>query len=55
MQLSDIRFLFGFDRWATAKILDAAEGIDPATWSATAVVDERGLDRKSTRLNSSHS
>ena len=28
MQLDDIRFLFAFDRWATSKILDAAEGID---------------------------
>ncbi len=25
MQLDDIRFLFGFDRWATTKILDARE------------------------------
>jgi uncharacterized damage-inducible protein DinB len=43
LQLSDIRFLFAFDRWATTKILDATEGIDPATWSATNIVDERGL------------
>ena len=32
MQLDDIRFLFAFDRWATTKILDATEGVDPATW-----------------------
>jgi uncharacterized damage-inducible protein DinB len=43
MQLDDIRFLFGFDRWATTKILDAATGVDEATWSATNIVDERGL------------
>jgi uncharacterized damage-inducible protein DinB len=43
MKLDDIRFLFGFDRWATTKILDAAAGVDAATWSATNVVDERGL------------
>lgn len=43
MQLDDIRFLFGFDRWATTKILDAAAGIDPGTWSATNLVGERGL------------
>ena len=43
MQLSDIRFLFAFDRWATTRILDAAEGLDPATWTATNIVDERGL------------
>ena len=43
MQLSDIRFLFAFDRWATTKVLDAAVGVDEATWSATNIVDERGL------------
>jgi uncharacterized damage-inducible protein DinB len=43
MQIDDIRFLFGFDRWATTKVLDAAADVDPATWSATNVVDERGL------------
>lgn len=43
MNLDDIRFLFAFDRWATTKILDAAAGVDAATWSATNVVDERGL------------
>ena len=43
MQLADIRFLFAFDRWATTKVLDAAAGVDEATWSATNVVDERGL------------
>lgn len=43
MQLADIRFLFGFDRWATSKVLDAAIGVDEETWSATNIVDERGL------------
>jgi uncharacterized damage-inducible protein DinB len=43
MQLADIRFLFAFDRWATTKILDAAVGVDDATWSAANVIDERGL------------
>ena len=43
MQLDDIRFLFAFDRWATTKVLDAAEGVDATTWSATNIVDERGL------------
>jgi uncharacterized damage-inducible protein DinB len=40
---SDVRYLFAFDRWATAKVLDAAVGIDDATWSARNVIDERGL------------
>jgi uncharacterized damage-inducible protein DinB len=43
MTIDDIRFLFAFDRWATSKILAALDGIDDATWSATQVVDERGL------------
>ena len=43
MKIDDIRFLFAFDRWATTKILDAAVGVDEATWSATNIVDERGL------------
>jgi uncharacterized damage-inducible protein DinB len=43
MQIEDIRFLFAFDRWATTKVLDAAVGVDDATWSATSIIDERGL------------
>jgi uncharacterized damage-inducible protein DinB len=43
MLLADIRYIFAFDRWATTKVLDAAVGIDEATWSARNVIDERGL------------
>jgi uncharacterized damage-inducible protein DinB len=43
VRVDDIRFLYGFDRWATTRILDAASGVDEATWSARQVVDERGL------------
>jgi uncharacterized damage-inducible protein DinB len=43
MRIDDIRFLFAFDRWATTKVLDAAVGVDATTWSATDIVDERGL------------
>ena len=43
MLAADVRYLFAFDRWATAKVLDAAVGIDEATWSARNVIDERGL------------
>ena len=43
MTIDDIRFLFAFDRWATAKVLAALDGIDDGTWTATQVVDERGL------------
>lgn len=43
MLVTDVRYLFAFDRWATAKVLDAAVGIDEATWSAQNAIDERGL------------
>jgi uncharacterized damage-inducible protein DinB len=43
MDIADIRFLYGFDRWATRKILDAAVGVDHATWSAPNVIGDRGL------------
>ena len=43
MNIDDIRYLFAYDRWATARVLDHVEGVDEATWSATGVFDERGL------------
>jgi uncharacterized damage-inducible protein DinB len=46
MRLDDVRFLVAFDQWATTRILDALErgdGIDPTTWAAPNMVDERGL------------
>jgi uncharacterized damage-inducible protein DinB len=39
----DIRDLFAYDRWATERVLAVLPGIDEETWSATNVVDERGL------------
>ena len=43
MQPSDIFYLFGYDRWATTRVLDAAIGIDEATWTAPNAIGERGL------------
>lgn len=43
MTIDDIRWLFAYDRWATSRILARLDGLDDATWSATQVVDERGL------------
>jgi uncharacterized damage-inducible protein DinB len=43
MQLSDIRFLFGYDRWASTRILDAAFGIDEGIWTAPNAIGDRGL------------
>ena len=41
--IAEIRDLFAYDRWATERVLRAAEGIDDATWSRAQVIDERGL------------
>jgi hypothetical protein len=38
MDLSDLRYLFAYDRWASTKVLDAAIGIDEATWTAAAAL-----------------
>jgi uncharacterized damage-inducible protein DinB len=43
MDLADIRSLFGYDRWATRKVLAATVGVDEELWGATGVVGERGL------------
>jgi uncharacterized damage-inducible protein DinB len=43
VDLSDIRYLFAYDRWATTKVLDAAVGIDEATWTAPNAIGDRGL------------
>jgi uncharacterized damage-inducible protein DinB len=39
----DIRFLFGYDRWATQRVLAALDGIPPDLWGAEGAVGERGL------------
>ncbi len=43
MQADEIRFLFAYDRWATRQVLTVLDGLDPAVWNRTDVVDERGL------------
>jgi uncharacterized damage-inducible protein DinB len=43
MQLADIRFLFGFDRWATRRVLAAVDGLDDTTWAAPNAIGDRGL------------
>jgi len=43
MKADEIRFLYGYDRWATERVLAALDGIDEEVWGRTHVVDERGL------------
>lgn len=43
MKADEIRFLYAYDRWATRRILDALDGIDPELWTGTGVVGERGM------------
>jgi uncharacterized damage-inducible protein DinB len=43
MQADEVRFLFAYDRWATRRVLDVLDGLDPAAWARTSVVDEQGL------------
>jgi uncharacterized damage-inducible protein DinB len=43
MRADEIRFLFGYDRWASVKVLDALGGVDQAVWGLAGVVGERGL------------
>lgn len=43
MDISDIRFLFDYDRWATTRILDQIDDLEGSTWSASGVFGDRGL------------
>jgi uncharacterized damage-inducible protein DinB len=43
MRTDDIRFLFGFDRWATERVLTALDGIPEDVWTAGETVGERRL------------
>ena len=43
MRADEIRFLFAYDRWATRRVLSVLDDLDPAVWTRTHVVGERGL------------
>ena len=43
MHAEEIRFLFDYDRWATQRVLDALEGLEPAVWARTNAIGELGL------------
>jgi hypothetical protein len=43
MHADEIRFLYAYDRWATRRVPGVLDGLDPAVWTRTDVVGERGL------------
>jgi uncharacterized damage-inducible protein DinB len=43
MRADEIRFLFAYDRWATRRVLNALDDLDPAVWARTDAVGDRGL------------
>ena len=43
-------FLNRYERWATTRILDAATGIDAATWSEPNLIGERGMGASSSTI-----
>jgi uncharacterized damage-inducible protein DinB len=42
MDVDEVRFLFAYDRWATRRVLDVLDGLDPVVWTRTDVVGDRG-------------
>jgi len=43
MQADDVRWLFAYDRWATHRILNVLDGLNPAVWTRPNVLGDRGL------------
>jgi uncharacterized damage-inducible protein DinB len=43
MDVTDVRFLFAYDRWATEKILTMALGVPFDEWQESNRIDKRGL------------
>jgi uncharacterized damage-inducible protein DinB len=41
--LDGVRFLARYERWATTRVLDAANGIEDSIWSRPNVIGERGM------------
>ncbi len=54
MDVSEVRYLFGYDRWATQRILARLDGTEPGVWTATDVVGDRGLGSILVHMLGSH-
>ncbi|MFL5756360.1 MAG: DinB family protein [Chloroflexota bacterium] len=54
MNAADICYLFGYDRWATGRVLAATIGVDDAVWGATGTVGDRGLGSILVHMLGSH-
>lgn len=43
MNVDDVRFLYGYDRWATRRVLNVLGGLDVEVWGQEDVIGDRGL------------
>jgi uncharacterized damage-inducible protein DinB len=43
MNADDVRFLYGYDRWATRRVLNVLGGLDVEVWGQEEVIGDRGL------------
>jgi uncharacterized damage-inducible protein DinB len=43
MHVDEVRWLFAYDRWATQRLLNPLDGLNPAVWTQPNAVGERGL------------
>lgn len=43
MNVDEVRWLFGYDRWATEQLLNQIEGLNDAAWAEPGAVGDRSL------------
>ena len=43
MKADEVRFLYEYDRWATTKVLNVLDGLEPAVWSRPNAVGDMSL------------
>lgn len=43
MNADEVRFLYEYDRWATRKVMDVLDGLEPAVWTSPNAVGDMSL------------